>query len=45
MKTHMTSGLVFARGHVEEFETKRQKLLWSDETKAEFCGHHPQGFV
>ena len=35
VKRHMTSCLVYAKRHLKDSQTKRNKLLWSDETKIE----------
>ena len=34
-KRHMTAHLEFAKRHVDDSESMRQKILWSDETKIE----------
>jgi hypothetical protein len=37
-KMHMTACLVFAKRHLEDSQTRRNKIIWSDETKIElFC--------
>jgi uncharacterized protein (DUF2342 family) len=35
---HMTAHLEFAKRHLKESQTMRNKILWSDETKIELCG-------
>jgi hypothetical protein len=52
-KKHMTARLEFAKRHLKDSQTMRNKILWSDETKIEFFGlnskrleetwHHPYG--
>ena len=37
-KSHMTARLEFAKRHGKDSESKRQKILWSDETKTEVFG-------
>ncbi|KAK3568425.1 hypothetical protein QTP86_005885 [Hemibagrus guttatus] len=37
-KRHMTAHLEFARRHLKESQTMRNKILWSDETKIELFG-------
>ncbi|KAK3534134.1 hypothetical protein QTP86_002254 [Hemibagrus guttatus] len=43
-KRHMTAHLEFAKTHLKDSETMRNKILWSDETKIELFGlngkHH-----
>ena len=34
-KKHMTARLEFAKGHLKDSRTMRNKILWSDETKIE----------
>jgi hypothetical protein len=37
-KMHMTACLVFAKRHLEDSQTRRNKIIWSDETKIELFG-------
>ncbi|KAK3528719.1 hypothetical protein QTP70_010063 [Hemibagrus guttatus] len=37
-KRHMTSHLEFAKRHLKDSQTMRNKILWSDETKIELFG-------
>jgi len=37
-KRHMTARLEFAKRHVKDSESMRQKILWSDEMKIELFG-------
>jgi hypothetical protein len=37
-KRHMTTCLEFARKHLRDSQTMRNKILWSDETKIELFG-------
>ena len=37
-KMHMTDHLEFARRHLKDSQTMRNKILWSDETKIELFG-------
>ena len=37
-KRHMTARLEFAKRHLKDFQTMRNKILWSDETKIELFG-------
>ena len=37
-KRHMTAHLEFAKRHLKDSQTMRNKILWSDETKIEFFG-------
>ena len=37
-KRHMTARLEFAKRHVKDSESMREKLLWSDKTKIELFG-------
>ena len=43
-KRHMTASLEFAKRHLKDSKTMRNKILWSDETKIELFGlnakHH-----
>jgi uncharacterized protein (DUF2342 family) len=34
----MTALLEFSKGHLKDFQTMRNKILWSDETKIELFG-------
>jgi hypothetical protein len=38
VKWHMTASLEFAKRHLTDFQTMRNKILWSDETKIELFG-------
>ena len=54
-KRHTTARLEFAKRHLKDSQTMRNKILWSDETKIELFGlnakasrlkvswHHPYG--
>ena len=51
-KRHMTARLEFAKRHLKDSQTMRNKILWSDETKIELFSlnakcqetwHHPYG--
>jgi hypothetical protein len=35
---HMTARLEFAKRHLKDFQTTRNKILWSDETRIELDG-------
>ena len=37
-KRHMTACLEFAKRHLKDSQTMRNKILWSDETKIELFG-------
>ena len=37
-KRHMTDSLEFAKRNLKDFQTMRNKILWSDETKFELFG-------
>ena len=37
-KSHMTACLEFAKRHLKDSQTVRNKILWSDETKVELFG-------
>ncbi|KAK3528906.1 hypothetical protein QTP70_012169 [Hemibagrus guttatus] len=37
-KRHMTAHLEFAKRHLKDSQTMRNKILWSDETKTELFG-------
>ena len=37
-KRHMTARLEFAKRHLKDSQTMRNKILWSDETKTEVFG-------
>ena len=44
-KSHMRACLKFAKRHVKESESTRQKILWSDETKIELFGLNAKCYV
>jgi hypothetical protein len=37
-KRHMTGHLEFAKSHIKDSQTLRNKILWSEETKIELFG-------
>ena len=37
-KRHMTARLEFAKRHTNDYQTMRNKMRWSDETKIELFG-------
>ena len=37
-KRHMTARLEFAKGHIKDYQTMKNKILWSDETKMKLFG-------
>ena len=39
-KRHITARLAFAKRYLEDFQTMRNKILWSDETKIELTKRH-----
>ena len=44
-KRHMTACLEFARRHLKDSQTMRNKILWSDETKIELFGVNAKLYV
>ena len=44
-KRHMTARLEFAKRHLKDSQTMRNKILWSDETKIEPFGQNAMGHV
>ena len=44
-KRHMTARLEFAKRHLKESQTMRNKILWSDETKIEHFGLNAKQYV
>ena len=45
VKRHMTARLEFAKRHLKDAQTIRNKILWSDETKIELFGLNAKGHV
>ena len=44
-KRHMTACLEFAKRHVKDSESMRERLLWSDKTKIELFGLNAKHYV
>jgi len=44
-KTHMTACLEFAKRHLKDSQTMRNKILWSDETKIKLLGLYAKCYV
>ena len=44
-KRHMTARLEFPKRHLKDSQTKRNKILWSDETKIELFGLNAKHYV
>ena len=44
-KRHMTAYLKFAKRHMKDSESMRQKILWSNDTKIELLGLNAKHYV
>ena len=44
-KRHMAACLEFAKRHLKDSQTMRNKILWSDETKIELFGLNAKHYV
>ena len=44
-KRHMTTRLEFAKRHLKDYQTMRNKILWSDETKFELLGLNAKSHI
>uniref|UniRef100_A0A7N8X1Z3 Tc1-like transposase DDE domain-containing protein n=1 Tax=Mastacembelus armatus TaxID=205130 RepID=A0A7N8X1Z3_9TELE len=42
---HMKAGIEFAKNHMKDSQTMRNKILWSDETKIELVGINSKRYV